>query len=49
MTGIIYYPAMNKLKEKDLFWIYPLLDIWQWFYYILFSGALMRQPKNSWK
>ena len=49
MTGIIYYPAMNKLKEKDLFWIYPLLDIWQWFYFILFSGALMRQPKNSWK
>jgi cellulose synthase/poly-beta-1,6-N-acetylglucosamine synthase-like glycosyltransferase len=49
MLGIIYYPSMKKLKEQDLFWIYPLLDIWQWLYYILFSGMLMRPPKNSWK
>ncbi|MFN9709978.1 MAG: glycosyltransferase [Bacteroidota bacterium] len=49
IVGSIYYPAMKKLREKDLFWIYPILDIWQWFYYFLFSGMLLRAPKNSWK
>lgn len=49
MAGSVYYPAMKKLKENDLFWAYPLLDLWQWFYAILFSGMLMRPPKNSWK
>jgi len=49
VLGAVYYPAMKKLKEQDLFWLYPLLDLWQWLYYILFSGMLMRPPKNSWK
>ncbi|MFN5335212.1 MAG: glycosyltransferase [Bacteroidota bacterium] len=49
IQALIYYPTMKKLNEKDLFWTFPLLDIWQWFYYILFSGFLMRPPKNTWK
>ncbi len=49
ILGVTYYPSMKKLKEQDLFWIFPLLDLWQWFYYILFSGNLMRPPKNTWK
>jgi glycosyltransferase involved in cell wall biosynthesis len=49
LQGIVYYKTMNKLKEKDLFWMYPLLDVWQWFYYLLFSGTLLRKPKSNWK
>jgi len=29
MAGAVFYPTMKKLKESDLFWTYPLLDIWQ--------------------
>jgi cellulose synthase/poly-beta-1,6-N-acetylglucosamine synthase-like glycosyltransferase len=49
IVGAVYYPSMNKLKEQDLFWFYPILDLWQCCYYVLFSGMLMRPPKNSWK
>lgn len=49
VQGVIYYRTMNKLKEKDLFWMYPLLDVWQWFYYILFADSLFRKPKVNWR
>jgi len=49
LQGFIYYRCMDKLKEKDLFWIYPLLDIWQWFYYLLFANSLFKKPATSWK
>jgi glycosyltransferase involved in cell wall biosynthesis len=48
-TGIIWIMGMNKLNEKDLrpwFW---LLDIWQFFYYIIFSFTLLKKPKTTWK
>jgi len=49
LQGMIYYRSMNKLKENDLFWIYPLLDIWQWLYYLLFADTLLRKPQSFWK
>lgn len=49
LQGIIYYRTMDKLKEKDLFWLYPLLDAWQWFYYLLFSVTLFKKPRTNWK
>jgi glycosyltransferase involved in cell wall biosynthesis len=49
IQGIIYYRSMNKLEEKDLFWIFPILDIWQWFYYLLFADTLLRKPQSFWK
>ncbi len=49
LQGIIYYRTMNKLNEKDLFWMYPLLDIWQWFYYLFFATTLFKKPKSNWK
>ncbi|MFN4285946.1 MAG: glycosyltransferase [Lacibacter sp.] len=48
VQGIIYYRSMRKLGETDLFWMYPLLDIWQWFYYLLFADTLFRKAKNTW-
>ncbi len=48
VQGVIYYSTMKKLKENDLFWIYPLLDLWQWFYYLLFSFSLFKKPKANW-
>ncbi|MBK8086939.1 MAG: glycosyltransferase [Chitinophagaceae bacterium] len=49
LQGLIYYRTMDKLKEKDLFWFYPLLDIWQWFYYLLFANTLFKKPRKNWK
>nr|WP_294908233.1 glycosyltransferase [uncultured Lacibacter sp.] len=49
IQGIIYHKSMSRLKEKDLFWLYPLLDIWQWFYYLLFANTLFKKPRANWK
>lgn len=49
VQGFVYYRSMSKLHEKDLFWFYPLLDIWQWLYYLLFATTLFKKPKSNWK
>jgi hypothetical protein len=46
--AVIYYKAMNKLDEKDLFPIWWLLDLWMFFYYFIFAPALWKKPKKSW-
>jgi len=49
LQGIIYFRCMDKLKEKDLFWLYPFFDLWQWFYYLLFANTLFKKPAANWK
>lgn len=49
IQGIILFKVTQKLDEKDLFPLYLLLDIWMFFYYIRFSTATFKKPKNSWK
>ena len=49
LQGIVIFNAAQKLDEKDLFPIYWLLDIWMFFYYIIFSTALFKKPAKSWK
>lgn len=44
----IYYKAMQKLDEKDLFGLWWFFDIWMFFYYLIFAPALWRTPKKSW-
>ena len=46
--GIIYYKAMDKLDEKDLFGLFWLFDLWMFFYYFIFAPALWKRPKKSW-
>ncbi len=48
LQGIVYYKTMNRLNEKDLWPIYPLLDIWMCLYYVAFLPALFKKPKRSW-
>lgn len=46
---IIWSKTMKKLKEQDLiFWI-PILDLWMFVYYFIFAGALIRKPNKNWK
>ncbi|MES2648876.1 MAG: glycosyltransferase [Bacteroidota bacterium] len=49
IQGIVWYKTMNRLNEKDLFPIFWLLDLWQFFYYIIFSFALVKKPRSTWK
>jgi len=49
VQGIVFYKTLNRFDEKDLFPVFWLLDLWQWFYYIIFSLALVKKPSTTWK
>ncbi len=49
IQAIILFKVADKLDEKDLFPWYLVLDVWMFFYYIRFSTAIFKKPKNSWK
>jgi hypothetical protein len=44
----IYTRALKKLDETDLSPWLLLLDIWQFFYYIIFAPALWKKPRPTW-
>ncbi len=46
--AIIYFIAMKKLNEKDLWPYFLLFDIWMFFYYIFFVPAIWRRPQKNW-
>ena len=48
LQAIVFYKAMHKLREKDLFPWWWLLDIWMFLYYLIFVPALWRKPKANW-
>jgi glycosyltransferase involved in cell wall biosynthesis len=48
VQGLIYYKAMHKLDEKDLFPWWWLLDLWMFAYYLIFVPALWKKPRPTW-
>lgn len=48
VQGYIYYKAMSKLKEEDLFAWWWLLDIWMFVYYLIFAPTLWKKPRPNW-
>ncbi|HYM93208.1 MAG TPA: glycosyltransferase [Chitinophagaceae bacterium] len=48
IQAFVFYKAMKKMDEKDLWLWFPFLDIWMFFYYIIFAPALWRKPRNTW-
>ncbi len=48
IQAIVYFPAMKKLNEKDLYPLFLFFDIWMFFYYLIFAFALIRKPKPVW-
>lgn len=49
IQGLVWYKAMVRLDEKNLFAWYWLLDIWMFFYYLIFMPAVWKKPKKTWK
>ncbi|MBC7626638.1 glycosyltransferase [Ferruginibacter sp.] len=48
IQALVFYPAMKKLQEQDLYPWFVFLDIWMFFYYLIFSVALIKKPGASW-
>ncbi|MEO7923053.1 MAG: glycosyltransferase [Chitinophagaceae bacterium] len=48
LQGFVLYRSMEKMGEKDLWPWFIILDMWMFFYYIIFAPALWRKPRKGW-
>jgi glycosyltransferase involved in cell wall biosynthesis len=48
VQGIIYFKAMKRMNESDLWPLFILLDIWMFFYYIIFAPSLWKKAGKAW-
>lgn len=48
IQGLIYFRAMKKLNEKDLWPWFMLFDIGMFFYYLIFAPATWKKPRHRW-
>jgi glycosyltransferase involved in cell wall biosynthesis len=46
--AVILYKSMRKMGEKDLWPWFIFLDMWMFFYYLIFAPALWRKPQRRW-
>ncbi len=46
--ALIYFKAMKKLDEADLWPAFLLLDMWMFFYYIIFAPTLFKKARKTW-
>lgn len=46
LQAFVFYPAMKKLNERDLFPYFLLLDVWMFFYYLIFVPTLWKKAKR---
>lgn len=45
--GVIWHKAMKRLGEEDLFTLFPLWDLWQFFYYLIFARSVYKKPGKT--
>jgi glycosyltransferase involved in cell wall biosynthesis len=48
LQGVILKKAMTRMDEKDLWPWYLFLDMWMFFYYLIFAPALWKKPSKRW-
>lgn len=48
VQGIIYFKAMKKLNEFDLWPLFLFFDIWMFFYYIIFAPSIWKKSRSTW-
>lgn len=48
IQAIMYFKAMKKLNESDLFPWFILLDFWMFFYFIFTAPAIWKAPRKNW-
>ncbi len=48
LQAIILRKSMKKLGEADLWPWFVILDMWMFFYYLIFAPALWKKKQNQW-
>jgi glycosyltransferase involved in cell wall biosynthesis len=48
IQAFVLFKAMKKMGEKDLWPWFIFLDMWMFFYYIIFAPALWRKVRKDW-
>ena len=48
IQSIVYFKAMKKLNEADLWPWFIFLDIWMFFFYIFTLPAIWKAPRKNW-
>ena len=48
IQGFVYYKVMKRLEELDLIWLFPLYEIAQLFFQLIFVFSNLFKRKNSW-
>jgi len=48
VQAVIFYKAMKKMDEKDLWPWFLVLDLWMFFYYLIFAPALWKKSRPTW-
>ena len=48
VQSIVFYFALQKLNEKDLWPYFFFYDLWLFIYYIIFAPSLWEKPRAAW-
>jgi len=48
IQAFVLYKSMKKMGENDLWPWFVFLDMWMFFYYLIFAPALWKKPKQHW-
>jgi glycosyltransferase involved in cell wall biosynthesis len=48
LQAFVLFKAMKKMGEKDLWPWFVFLDMWMFFYYLIFAPALWKKPQKDW-
>ena len=49
IQAIVLYPCMKKLNELAMYPWFLFIDIWMFFYYLIFAVAVFKRPRKGWK
>lgn len=49
IQAIILYSCTKKLNELSLYPWFLFIDIWMFFYYLIFASTIFKKPKKVWK
>ncbi len=48
LQAFVLFKSMKKMGEKDLWPWFIFLDMWMFFYYLIFAPALWKRPHQGW-
>lgn len=49
VQAFVLYPAMKKLNEQAMYPWFLFIDIWMFFYYLIFAASVFKRPRKGWK